>query len=119
MKKKSGIIFVAIFVLIIVIAIVLLLFKVIPNNKGEKIAEQLEVSLNRLEDDFYEAINEEILNDNELNSDKAYWGLFTTETQDRVDEKTAEIVKNIIAIQRQLQIKKVPMKISQEKYGKA
>ena len=46
--------------------------------------------------DFYEAINKEILNEKELDSDEGYWGLFGTETQDIIDDKAEAEVKSIL-----------------------
>lgn len=48
-------------------------------------------------DDFYAHINEDIIENHELKSDKSYWSEFFTETQDNVDNKVEEIIKDIIS----------------------
>lgn len=50
-----------------------------------------------LENDYYSYINEEIINNNELESDEEYWSLMFTETQDTIDDKVDGIVKEIIS----------------------
>lgn len=50
-----------------------------------------------IEDDFYANINNDIIENHELESDKEYWSLLFTETQDNVDDKVKEIVKEIIS----------------------
>ena len=50
-----------------------------------------------IEDDFYATINNNIIKNHELESDKEYWSLLFTETQDNVDDKVKGIVKEIIS----------------------
>ena len=50
-----------------------------------------------IEDDFYANINNDIIENHELESDKEYWSLLFTETQDNVDDKVKGIVKEIIS----------------------
>ena len=50
-----------------------------------------------IEDDFYATINNNIIKNHELESDKEYWSLLFTETQDSVDDKVKGIVKEIIS----------------------
>ena len=45
--------------------------------------------------DYYESINKEIINKNELESDEQYWSIFVTETQEKVDDKVSNIVKEL------------------------
>ncbi len=57
-----------------------------------------------IEDDFYANINNDIIANHELESDKEYWSLLFTETQDNVDDKVKEIVKTIISRKDEYQI---------------
>ena len=57
-----------------------------------------------IKDDFYTNINKEIIENNELESDKEYWSLMFTETQDKVDDKVEEIVKEILSKKDKYQI---------------
>lgn len=50
-----------------------------------------------IKDDFYANINSEIIANHELESDKEYWSLMFTETQDKVDDKKTEIISEIVA----------------------
>ena len=50
-----------------------------------------------IEDDFYANINNGIIENHKLESDKEYWSLLFTETQDNVDDKVKGIVKEIIS----------------------
>ena len=52
---------------------------------------------NSIKDDFYENINSEIIKNHELESDKEYWSPMFTETQDKIDDKKTEIVKEIVS----------------------
>lgn len=56
--------------------------------------DKTEVSI---KDDFYTNINSEIIANHELESDKEYWSLMFTETQDKVDDKKTEIINEIVA----------------------
>ena len=64
------------------------IFQNFSNNKEELVSEK---------DDFYSNINNEIIENHKLESDKEYWSLMFTETQDNVDDKVKEIVKEIIS----------------------
>ena len=57
-----------------------------------------------IKDDFYANINNDIITNHELESDKEYWSLMFTETQDKVDDKVEEIVKEIISKKDEYQI---------------
>ena len=45
--------------------------------------------------DYYETINKEIIANNKLESDEQYWSIFATETQDKIDDKVTNIVKEL------------------------
>ena len=47
--------------------------------------------------DYYDAVNKEIIESNELEEDEMYWSLLFTEAQEEVDDKVDEIVKDIVA----------------------
>ena len=64
------------------------IFQNFSNNKEKLVSEK---------DDFYSNINNEIIENHKLESDKEYWSLMFTETQDNVDDKVKEIVKEIIS----------------------
>ncbi len=50
-----------------------------------------------VKDDFYANINDDIIANHELESDKGYWSLMFTETQDKIDDKKTDIVKEIVS----------------------
>ena len=47
--------------------------------------------------DYYDAVNKEIIESNELEEDEMYWSLLFTEAQEEVDDKVDEIVKDIVS----------------------
>lgn len=47
--------------------------------------------------DYYDAVNKEIIESNELEEDEMYWSLLFTEAQEEVDDKVDEMVKDIVA----------------------
>ena len=49
-----------------------------------------------IKDDFWANINKEIIENNELESDKEYWSVFATKTKDKIDDKIEDIIKEII-----------------------
>lgn len=61
-----------------------------------KIFEKAE-NKSSIKDDFYVNINNDIIENHQLESDKEYWSLLFTETQDNVDDKVKGIVKEIIS----------------------
>ena len=68
---------------------------------GSGIADKLFQKDDKIEtnvkDDFYANINNDIIENHELESDKEYWSIMFTETQDNVDDKVEEIIKKIIS----------------------
>ena len=74
----------------VILAIVIIFF--MYNNL--KINEETKISINN---DFYTSINENIINNNELESDEEYWSLLFSKTQDTIDDKVDGIVKEIIS----------------------
>lgn len=85
MKNKS---FNKIKFLLAIPLIIFIIFIIINTTKNED---------DELKNDFYTNINKELLEHKELDSDKEYWSLFGTETQEKIDDKTKEIVKEIVA----------------------
>lgn len=73
----------------VILAIAIIFF--MYNNS--KLNEETKISINN---DFYTYINENIINNNELESDKEYWSLLFSKTQDTIDDKVDGIVKEII-----------------------
>ena len=61
--------------------------------------------------DFYTSINENITNNNQLESDEEYWSLMFTETQDTIDDKVDGIVKEIISKKDSYEINSTEYKI--------
>lgn len=47
--------------------------------------------------DYYDAVNKEIIESEELKEDEMYWSLLFTEVQDKIDENVDNIVKDIIS----------------------
>ena len=74
----------------VILAIAIIFF--MYNNS--KINEETKISINN---DFYTSINENIINNNELESDEEYWSLLFSKTQDTIDDKVDGIVKEIIS----------------------
>lgn len=74
----------------VILAIAIIFF--MYNNS--KLNEETKISINN---DFYTSINENIINNNELESDKEYWSLLFSKTQDTIDDKVDGIVKEIIS----------------------
>ena len=74
----------------VILAIAIIFF--MYNNS--KINEETKISINN---DFYTSINENIINNNELESDEEYWSLLFSKTQDTIDDKIDGIVKEIIS----------------------
>ena len=70
------------------ICIAVLLFVLISNIFSNKENEKLKVG-----QDYYEYANKNILENKELKDDEAYWSLLATETQDKIDDKILNIVK--------------------------
>lgn len=64
-----------------------------------------------INNDFYTSINENIINNNELESDEEYWSLMFTETQDTIDDKVDGIVKEIISKKESYDINSTEYKI--------
>ena len=62
----------------------------------DKIFEKAE-NKSSIKDDFYANINNDIIENHQLESDKEYWSLLFTETQDNADDKVKKIVKDIIS----------------------
>ena len=56
-----------------------------------------EIEILNEKNDFYTSINDNIIKNNELENDEEYWSLLFTETQDTIDDKVEEIVKEIIS----------------------
>ena len=74
----------------VILAIAIIFF--MYNNS--KLNEETKISINN---DFYTSINENIISNNELESDKEYWSLLFSKTQDTIDDKVDGIVKEIIS----------------------
>ena len=64
-----------------------------PNNNS---ASNSETADGTQVNDFYEYANNGIIQNGKLDEDEGYWGVFLTETQDRVNEKVENIVKEIV-----------------------
>ncbi len=78
-------------ILLAIPLIIIIVFTFVIDNNIE---EETKTGLNN---DFYTSINENIINDNELESDEEYWSLMFTETQETIDDKVDSIVKEIIS----------------------
>ena len=72
----------------IMVVLVVLSF-VITGNMGNDNVEYV--------NDYYDAVNKEIIESNELEEDEMYWSLLFTEAQEEVDDKVDEIVKDIVS----------------------
>ena len=76
---------------IFLIILIVIIFSVIKNKEVDK-----ENSPN-INNDFYSNVNKDILDSNELKPDEEYWSLMFTETQEKIDEKTNKIIRDIIS----------------------
>lgn len=66
-----------------------------------------------INNDFYTSMNENIINNNELESDEEYWSLMFTKTQDTIDNKVDGIIKEIISKKDTYEINSTEYKICQ------
>lgn len=78
--------------IILAIPLIIIIFFTFVYDKGT--SDDIKTGLNN---DYYNSINENIINNNELESDKEYWSLMFTKTQDTIDDKVSGIVKEIIS----------------------
>lgn len=90
--------------------LIIFLTMIFSSGIMDKIFKEENETLNE-KDDFYTSINEEIINNNELDSDKEYWSLMFTETQDTIDDKVDGIVKEIISKKDSYEINSTEYKI--------
>ena len=79
------------YIFLLILIIIILIFSLVRNNDANKPNES------NLNNDFYSSINKNIFDSNELEEDEEYWSLMFTKTQDSIDEKVDEIIKDIIS----------------------
>lgn len=78
-------------ILLAIPLILIILFTFVYDNST---SNDIKTGINN---DFYTSINENIINNNELESDEEYWSLMFTKTQDTIDNKVDGIIKEIIS----------------------
>jgi len=92
MKKNNEKMSIKQHILLAIPLIIIIIFTYMYDNSMT--IEEEKIGINN---DFYTSVNENIINNNELESDKEYWSLMFTETQDTIDDKVDGIVKEIIS----------------------
>lgn len=106
MKKNNEKMSIKQHILLAIPLIIIILFTYIYDNSMT--SEEEKTGINN---DFYTSINENIINNNELESDEEYWSLMFTETQDTIDDKVDGIVKEIISKKDSYEINSTEYKI--------
>lgn len=94
-------------ILLAIPLILIILFTFVYDNST---SNDIKTGINN---DFYTSINENIINNNELESDEEYWSLMFTKTQDTIDNKVDGIIKEIISKKDTYEINSTEYKICQ------